>query len=102
MAGACTDAADTAKIAAIGASQLQTDVTNCATQNLGGEPATKNCITTKTMLSAPCVTCFDNNVQCAVQNCFAQCSGGMSAGCTACLHTNCTPAFNTCSGLMGP
>ncbi len=100
--GACTDADDTAKINALGQTALTNDVTNCGQTSLGAEPATKNCIKQMTNLSDPCVSCFDANVQCGVQHCLTQCIGGMSAGCTSCLHTNCTPAFNTCSGLMGP
>ncbi len=99
--GACTDAADTAQLATIG-SNLQNLVQGCAQNNLEQEPATKNCIKQMTMLSDGCVTCFDNNVQCAAQHCLGQCIVGMSSMCTMCLHTNCTPAFNTCSGLMGP
>jgi hypothetical protein len=91
-----------ATINQIGATQLATDVTNCVTQNFAQEPATKNCIKNATNLSDACVACFDANAQCGAQNCAAQCANGPSTQCTSCLHTNCTPAFNTCSGLMGP
>ena len=99
-AGACTDAADTAKLAQLGAN-LQTDVTNCAKNNFGNATGINNCIA-MLGLSAGCTTCFDNNVQCADQKCLTQCfANPSSAGCTSCIHTNCTPAFNTCSGIMG-
>lgn len=99
--GACTDSADQAQLAKLG-TNLQSDVTNCAQSNLAAEPGTKNCIKMKTMLSDACVACFDTNVQCANQHCLSQClANPNSTGCTSCIHTNCTPAFNACSGLMG-
>jgi len=100
--GACTNTADETKINALGPTQLQTDVQNCGQQSFGAEPQTTTCIKNATQLSDACVACFDTNVHCAIMHCIAQCGGGASAQCNMCLHTNCTPAFNTCSGLMGP
>jgi hypothetical protein len=56
-----------------------------------------------TMLSDACVVCFDTLVQCAIMHCLPTCGiSPYGAACGMCEHTNCTPAFNKCSGLMGP
>lgn len=94
--GACTNAADQAILAG---GQVEAQVEQCAQQNFGGEPGTKDCIKSETGLSDGCVTCFDDTVQCTVANCIAQCAGGQSPDCTACMDQNCTPAFVACSGL---
>jgi hypothetical protein len=82
------------------------DVSNCSQQNFGMEPGTGDCIQMVTGLSTPCVTCYDNLVQCAIMHClFPPASCGtfpLGAACAACEHVNCTPAFNACSGLTGP
>lgn len=94
--GACTNAGDQAILAG---GQVQTQVEQCAQQNFGAEPGTKDCIKSTTGLSDGCVTCFDDTVQCTVANCIAQCAGGQTPDCTACMDQHCTPAFVQCSGL---
>jgi hypothetical protein len=100
--GACTDAADESIVVSLGQQGLTDAVTQCAQDNFLGEPATSNCIQQQTGLSSACVACFDANVHCGAQHCFQQCSQGGNTTCNSCLHMYCTPAFNTCSGLMGP
>lgn len=95
--GACTNASDGAILMSKDAKKITTD---CGKTNVGQEPATKNCIKMGTGLSDPCVTCFDNLIQCVVSKCLNQCfSDPNSAACTTCRKQNCDPAFEMCSGL---
>ncbi|MEJ7732732.1 MAG: hypothetical protein WKG00_26465 [Polyangiaceae bacterium] len=94
--GACTNAADNTILTS---TDVEGIVEQCATDSFGAEPATKDCITAGTGLSDPCVTCFDDTVQCTVMKCIGDCFGGMTPECTACMDANCTPAFEACSGL---
>jgi hypothetical protein len=94
--GACTNAADNAILTS---TDVEGIVEQCATENFGAEPATKECIADGTGLSDPCVTCFDDTIQCTVMNCIGECFNGMTPECTACMDANCTPAFEACSGL---
>jgi hypothetical protein len=96
--GACTDAADVAILQQDPAG-LQNEVQGCAWQNLGTEPATKNCIKQKTGLSDGCTTCFDDEVGCVMKNCLGACMNGASQACNDCRVKNCDPAFHTCAGF---
>ncbi|MFS8064906.1 MAG: hypothetical protein ACMG6S_00915 [Byssovorax sp.] len=97
MMGACTNQADLGIIQTKDVKKIAED---CGKMNLGMEPATKNCIKMGTALSDPCVTCFDDIVQCVVAKCFNQCFADPgSAACKTCRETNCNPAFAACSGL---
>src|SRR5262245_47717052 len=91
--GACPNAADQAILGMINVEEV---VGQCAQENFGAEPGTKECIKDSTQLSDPCVTCFDNTVQCTVQNCLGQCAGGQTPECTACMEANCLPDFQAC------
>ncbi len=99
---ACTNSADQASVTAVGMPALSMDVFSCLQQTGGTEPATTTCIASATTLSAPCVACFDAEGQCGLQHCLTPCNAGLTTTCTTCLHTQCTPAFNACSGLTGP
>lgn len=97
-AGACTNAADQT-IIMDPAKMVKEAVTKCGKDNLGMEPATKDCI--KMLgLTDPCTTCFDDNVQCVAKNCFLDCAADPAAQkCTDCRAKFCDMAFATCSGL---
>jgi hypothetical protein len=104
-AGACTDAEDMALIAVDGGGTVETEVNACAQQHLAMEPATKTCIEgikpdgTHTLTKA-CADCYDGAVECGASKCAGMCfANSMSSACLSCIATNCTPAFNTCSGL---
>jgi len=72
----------------------------CAKQNLGNDPAITMCIKMGTGLSDGCVTCFQGEVDCAINKCLTPClADSMGAACTACRAMNCDPAFVMCSGL---
>ena len=96
--GACTNDADQQIIAS---KDVEAEVQQCAEENFGAEPGTKNCIKDSTGLSDPCVACFDDTVQCSVNNCIGDCIGGQSPACDACVDAKCMPAFQACSGLTG-
>ena len=97
MMGACTNPTDLGIVQTKDVKKIAED---CGKMNLGMEPATKNCIKMGTNLSDPCVTCFDDIVQCVVAKCFNQCFADPgSAACKMCRETNCNPAFKACSGL---
>lgn len=96
--GACTNAADQA-IVTDPTKMLQQKVTDCGKNNLGMEPATKNCIA-MLGLTPECTTCFDDNVQCVAKNCFAKCIPDPSVqACTDCRAMFCDMPFTMCSGL---
>jgi hypothetical protein len=79
---------------------------NCAKNNLGNDAATKMCIKMNTQfdggpgLTDPCIQCFDDTINCAIQKCLSQCiADSSSAACVCCRIANCDDAFNACSGL---
>jgi hypothetical protein len=92
--GACTDTADST---IAGGATFSMDLQNCAQMSFGSEPQLMNCITALG-LSAPCATCFDQDVHCTIMHCIGQCAGGNSPQCTMCRMTNCDAAFTACSG----
>jgi hypothetical protein len=94
--GACTNGGDQKILKEKNVEQI---VGQCAKDNLGAQPGTKNCIKMKTGLSDGCTTCFSDVVDCTVQKCLAQCLNGDSPACKMCREQNCLPAFKTCSGL---
>jgi hypothetical protein len=95
----CTDSADLGIIQDPTA-MVQEKVGTCGQQNLGMDPATKNCIVMQTGLTEPCAQCFANTVACAAQHCLTQClSDPASQACSDCRATNCDPEFYLCSGL---
>lgn len=97
--GACINQADGAILQAPN-NTVQADVEKCGKDNLGQEPATKNCIKMKTNLSDGCVTCFDDLVQCVAKNCFNDCFADPNGQpCLDCRAAKCDPAFEKCSGL---
>lgn len=97
----CTDTADQTRI---GMDPSIADlVGNCGSSNLGGEPATRNCIESTSGLTMQCADCFDLEVQCGRDNCALMCAGGNSPACLACLHTHhCDSMFTACSGIVPP
>lgn len=79
---------------------MQNKVGACGQQNLGQDPATKDCIVMQTGLSDACAQCFADTVSCAVQHCLTEClSDPNSQACVNCRAQNCDPAFYACSGL---
>jgi hypothetical protein len=95
--GACTSAADEAKLGSIDVAKVTQD---CATSTFGQEPATSMCIKNMTGLSDGCVACFTATIQCTIQKCIVQCAGGNSTDCQTCRAANCDPDFAKCSGLQ--
>jgi hypothetical protein len=95
---ACTNAADAAIITA---KDVKAIVTKCGQDNVGAEPATKNCIKTGTGLSDDCTGCYSGEVDCIKDNCLIEgkCLIAPDAQlCLDCRKKYCTPAYEACSG----
>jgi len=101
-AGACDNTADNTTLAGVQAT-LETKIETCAFECLGqGAACSTTCIQRETSLSSGCATCFGEVIACTITNCALQCLNASSAGCTTCRDTNCTPAFETCAGIVQP
>merc|ERR1719336_3819929 len=99
---ACMDDQDQAKWNGDGQTNFAADLKACGTQCLGGESCTAKCIAKKGY-TTDCADCFGTLTECSKDNCMMKCfpdSG--SAACKTCVNDNCTPAFETCSGLTPP
>lgn len=95
----CTNSADLG-IIQDATKDVQGKVGTCGQQNLGADPATKDCIVMQTGLSDTCSQCFANTVSCAASNCLSQClSDPSSQACADCRAQFCDPEFYLCSGL---
>lgn len=56
------------------------------------------CVRNATGLSGDCALCYGVSAQCGLVNCAGSCAVDQgSPACTACLDTNCIPAFDTCA-----
>jgi hypothetical protein len=101
-AGACDNTADNTTLAGLAAT-LEAKIQTCAFECLGqGAACATTCIQRETALSSGCSTCFGEVIACTISNCALQCLDASSAGCTTCRDTNCTPAFETCAGIVQP
>jgi hypothetical protein len=62
-----------------------------------------SCIVEDTDISAECATCYAGSVQCASENCLAECAADpTSDDCNQCqIDAGCRSDFNDCSGLDG-
>lgn len=107
----CLNPADEAVLMSDGgdASSIATD---CATMDcfsflISGTPEEQEmcmntCMDSSTVaaLSDNCTACYVNTALCAASQCAGQCFADPNATiCTDCVATNCTPGFETCSGL---
>jgi hypothetical protein len=96
---ACTNAADTA---IIGMKDVKAITTTCGQQNVGGEPATLNCIVMQTGLSGDCAGCYSGEVDCVSVHCLGAEGKCLTAPadqlCTDCRNMYCVPAYEACSG----
>lgn len=83
-----------------GNSEFTTFMTRCSYTAFGRPVLTAECIVSKyTTISLPCATCCGKASECARDKCMFQCfSNNGSPSCCACIETNCTPAFRTCTG----
>ena len=96
VAGACTNPADQ-KIVDSGVVAKSTE--KCALASFGDAKKASECIKKETGLSDGCVTCFADLLSCTFAKCIADCMGGQTPKCDACLAKNCNASFTTCSGL---
>jgi hypothetical protein len=100
-AGACTNASDTAILAA--SADLEDKIGTCAFECIsGGAVCGTACIEREVGLSNGCSTCFGETIACTVASCALQCISPSSPNCASCRETNCTPAFTECSGITPP
>jgi hypothetical protein len=62
-----------------------------------------SCIVEDTDISSECATCYAGSVQCASENCLAECAADpTSDDCNQCqIDAGCRSEFNDCSGLDG-
>jgi hypothetical protein len=93
--GACTGAADTARLAMPGLS----DVIDMCARPAGAEPRTRDCIRSMSGLTQACADCFDATVVCTIHNCALQCASGDTPQCTTCRMNHCDAPFQACSGV---
>ncbi len=101
-AGACDNTADNTTLASVQAT-LEAKIQTCAFECLGqGAGCATTCIQRETALSSGCATCFGEVIACTISNCALQCLDASSAGCTTCRDDKCTPAFETCAGIVQP
>jgi hypothetical protein len=74
----------------------------CLQDDEPGECAV-SCIVEETGVSAECAACYAGSVQCATENCLAECAADpASLDCNECqIDAGCRSDFNDCSGLDG-
>ena len=101
MEGACNNDTDLAQLESIGETGLEEAIGGCVFQCLNtADPAPcEMCLSGATGLSDLCVDCFVDVTFCTVTNCVADCIDASSPACATCRETNCTPAFDECSGI---
>jgi len=96
---------DQADLAYIGANleAVQAIATGCGTDCLFAadpEQCVRDCMQSQTPLTDLCITCFVQQVDCVVDNCFFACAFSPgSAGCTDCVESNCVLPFQECAGI---
>ena len=97
--GACTNASDLAVFEAR-SSEIETVIGNCVTPCiLTGETCYTECVRDELGLTDECAACFGAIMQCTATNCMFQCMDATNPECETCRDTNCSPAFEECSGL---
>lgn len=64
-----------------------------------GEDCLETCMTEQLALSAPCISCFGEQVSCIVANCYFACAFGSEEACAECALANCEASFNSCAGI---
>ncbi|MFZ6052810.1 putative metal-binding motif-containing protein [Halocola ammonii] len=82
---------------------VQSLVASCGTsclQQPDPEACLQECLQTQTPLSVSCIECFNEQMNCAIQNCFFPCGLGTEEDCAACLEENCIDAFFVCAGIV--
>ena len=62
-----------------------------------------SCIVEDTSISSECASCYAGSVECASENCLADCAANPASDeCTQCqIDAGCRSDFNDCSGLDG-
>ncbi|MGF1565625.1 MAG: putative metal-binding motif-containing protein [Flavobacteriales bacterium] len=58
------------------------------------------CMSNQVPLTANCIDCFTQQVDCATSSCFFPCVFGSEADCAACIEANCLVAFQECAGIV--
>lgn len=58
------------------------------------------CMSAQVELTEPCVACFSEQTNCAVDNCFFPCVFGTEAECAACIEASCLADFQVCAGIV--
>merc|ERR1719492_577991 len=99
---ACKDAADQKKWNGNGKTDFASDLSKCGNKCLGTAACSTDCIK-KLGYTEGCSTCFGDLVGCTKDNCMFDCMmDAQGSSCKSCVDKNCTPAFETCSGLTPP
>ncbi len=84
--------------------EVQAIATSCGTDCLFAadpEQCVRDCMSSQTPLTDMCITCFVEQVDCVVANCFLACAfSPNSAGCTDCVESNCVIPFQECAGIF--
>ncbi len=77
--------------------------TDCGTDCLfaaNPDACMQACMGAVTPLSASCISCFSQQVDCVVDNCFFSCAFSPgSPACATCVETNCLAPFQECAGI---
>lgn len=64
------------------------------------EACFQECMSSQVPLTANCVDCFTQQVDCATSSCFFPCVFGTEAACATCIEANCLAAFQECAGIV--
>merc|ERR1719203_1951898 len=100
--GACSDD-DTGKFNGGGKDRMQSDLTACGTQCLGGKDCVTACMQKKEGYSATCAACFGTLTSCTASHCMAKCAGGRTPDCVSCLKAaGCDSAWSSFTGWTPP
>merc|ERR1712159_376055 len=101
-AGACTNSADQQVWTSKGQANFEADMNACGHSSLGDQDKATICMVGKEGYSQTCAACFGATIACTAKDCLLKCMGGETDDCKQCVQENCSPAFNTCSGLTIP
>jgi len=102
-ANACMDSADQAIWTKDGSADFASDLSACGHQCLGDAGCTSKCIEKRRGYTAACSGCFGTLTGCTKDNCMFDCMlSATGSSCKNCVDKDCTPAFETCSGLTPP
>ena len=99
--GECTNSEDNAQLLSLGDAGLNEQIQSCVFSSClveRGEMCT-SCLANGTGLSAGCVDCFVDIVDCTITQCVGQCIDPSSQACADCRANNCGPAFESCAGI---